>query len=427
MKNLLIHGAKFLSKTSRVLNMGNGSTWPGHIALQINSSIIEELLKDAPTKVIFVVGTNGKTTTSHMLSEIFKENKKSVLQNVSGANLLNGVVSTLILGTNNFGQLTADYAIFEIDENNLSLILEHITPTAILALNLFRDQLDRYGELDSIAKKWNTSFKKLTSNTTLILNADDPLIAYLAKDVQAKVQYFGLSDKEKSQKALADSADSTYCPQCGHKLHYIKIFYSHLGIWDCPNCHVKSPQPQLTESIFPLPGMYNKYNTLAAVLAAQNLEVNQPTIDAALKKVTPAFGRQETLNIDGKKVQIFLSKNPTSMNESLRTITQMQAKNVLLVLNDRIPDGRDVSWIWDIDMEEFLKSIENVTISGDRTYDMGLRLHYADNKNFVTEPQLKVAIHTALDKLNEHQTLFILPTYSAMLDVRKILTGRKIL
>ena len=420
-------GAKFFSVLSRKFNLGHGSTWPGHIALKIRPTIIEDILQKSHTEVILIAGTNGKTTTAKILTTILRESGKRVIQNTSGANLLNGIASTVLLNTNPKGALSADYAVFEVDENSLPIVLQHISPKIIIALDLFRDQLDRYGELDSIAKKWNASFRTLTEQTILILNADDPLIAYLAKDVKAKVAYFGLSEKEERQKNLEHAADSIYCPNCGHKLVYEKVYYSHLGIWHCPSCSVKRPHPTLTQSSYPLPGVYNKYNTLAAVLVAQQLGISQKTIDEALAKVTPAFGRQETLTYKGKSIQLFLSKNPTSMNQSLATISDMKAKNLLLVLNDRIPDGQDVSWIWDIDIERFTKQFTSVTVSGDRTYDMAVRLAYAEYENIIAEPDLKEAITKAVEQTPSNQTLFILPTYSAMLEVRKILTGRKIL
>lgn len=431
MNNSLIVSAKVLSKVSKMLNLGNGSTWPGHLALKVNPTLIDDLLKNAPTKIILVVGTNGKTTTSRILTTILKENGKSVVQNTSGANLVNGIASTLLLNTNPLGKLTADYAVFEVDENSFPLLLQHLTPHGVIALNLFRDQLDRYGELDSIAKKWHKALKQLPSSTHLVLNADDPLIAYLAKDVGAEVSYFGLDHTKKEQKSLEHAADSIYCPQCNTKLTYKKIFYSHLGVWECPNCHVKRPLPQISDSYYPLPGTYNEYNTLAAVLAAKTLSIADKTIDTALHKVTPAFGRQESLKVKGKKVQVFLAKNPTSFNESLRTIADLKAKTVLLVLNDRIPDGRDISWIWDIDTEHFVNNFEHVFVSGDRAYDMALRIQYSQTEKpfgkVLPEENLEKAIQMALEKTDLTDTLFILPTYSAMLEVRKILTGRKIL
>lgn len=438
MKKLLSLGAKLVSKLSKSFNLGNGSTWPGHIALSLDENIISHLLNNSTIQTILIVGTNGKTTTVKMLATILEQSGKKVIQNTSGANLLNGIASSLLLHTNYHGKLSADYGVFEVDENNLPLVLQHMKPTIVVALNLFRDQLDRYGELDSIAKKWNKAFHQLPPETTLVLNADDPLIAYVAKDVTAKVVYFGLPEATKGTKELQHGADSVYCPNCGHKLDYKKVFYSHLGIWSCPSCGVKRPFPDEMPVTSPLPGLYNTYNTYAASLTAHELDIAQKVIDAGLQKVTPAFGRQEKVTIDGKHVQIFLSKNPISMNESLRTIAEMKAKHVLFVLNDRIPDGLDVSWIWDIDLESYRDTFSKIFVAGDRVYDFGLRITYSKNdkfliSNFKSDPNVQMfenlheALRAALEVINQNETLYILPTYSAMLEVRKILTGRKIL
>ena len=427
MRNLsLILLGKTINHLSKTLNLGSGSTWPGHIALKLSKNIIKDLLKNSATKIILVVGTNGKTTTTKILSTILEENDYKVFENSSGANLLNGIASSLLLNTNFQEKLTADFAIFEVDENNVPLVLQEITPSAIIALDLFRDQLDRYGELDSIAKKWTESFSHLPPSTHLILNADDPLIATLGKNTSAKVQYFGLN--EGSKQSLSHAADTTYCPNCNHKLDFEKITYSHLGTWHCTHCGLKRPKVQVSNTYFPLDGVYNKYNTLAAVLTARMLGLDTKQIATSLHTVTPAFGRQEKLAYKSKDVQIFLSKNPTGFNESLRTIQRLKAKHVLILLNDRIPDGTDVSWIWDIDFEDNLKNFESITVSGDRTYDMALRLQYADRSLAMQiEDNLEKALVVATKTTHDDQTLFILPTYTAMLDVRKIITGRKIL
>lgn len=423
---------KTVSNISKLTNHGSGSTWPGHIALGLEKNYIKNLLKTSPTQIILIVGTNGKTTTGKMLTTILQKNKKRVFQNGSGANLINGIASALLTNTTLTGKLTADYAIFEVDENNLPLVLEELTPKAIIALDLFRDQLDRYGELDSIAKKWEKAFEKLPLSTHLILNADDPLIAYLGHNTHATVSYFGLDQTKEDGHALQHAADSLYCPKCNNKLAFQKIFYSHLGMWRCPHCKLHRPVPNLASSYYPLDGSYNKYNTLAAVLTAHLLGIQPDNIQQALHTVTPAFGRQEKLIINGRHVQIFLAKNPTSFNEALRTIHEKKAKYVAFVLNDRIPDGRDVSWIWDIDIEQYAQDFSSIFVSGDRAYDMALRIAYANekensHKNLRTFVQLNDMLRHAISETPENETLYILPTYSAMLDVRKILTGRKIL
>ncbi|MCL5113857.1 MAG: Mur ligase family protein [Patescibacteria group bacterium] len=448
----LILFGKLIIKFSQILNLGNGSTWPGHIALSVNRNLIKDVLKNSNIKTILIAGTNGKTTTSKLLQTILENSGKKVFRNESGANLLNGIASSLIANSS-LSKINYDYAIFEIDENSLPLVLENITPHFVILLNLFRDQLDRYGEVDSIVRKWKESISKLPKETTLILNADDPQIAYLGQKINAATFYFGLSDKKLNIGKLQHAVDSIYCPNCGKKLDFKSVYFSHLGEWSCLSCELKRPNIDLSKtSSYPLSGIYNMYNTHASSLASLKIGVSESVIDSSLKNFSPAFGRQEKLSIDGKFVQIFLSKNPTSLNESLRTVRDLEepacnasvsvagGKNILLALNNRIPDGRDVSWIWDVDFEDFLID-GNITVTGDRAYDMTLRIKYAiknselkiknslkiSNLKFKIEDDLKKAISLALEQTKETETLYILPTYSAMLEVRKILTGKKIL
>lgn len=431
---------KLIILLSQTLNLGSGSTWPGHIALALNRNFIKDILALHPKggklrklKIIIVAGTNGKTTTGRLITSIIRENNKTYLQNKAGANLLNGLASTLIKGVNLFslprslpGILNADYLIFESDEYALPKVIEQTNPDYIVCLNLFRDQLDRYGEVDSIAKKWHEKFKKLKKNTTLILNVDDPQISFLEIGTKAKVLHFGLETNDDGNH-IKHGADSAHCPNCGSKLEYESVFFSHLGVWKCSNCQLKRPELDVPSIGFhSLVGTYNKYNTLAAYLFAKQEKINQSVINNTFRNFTPAFGRQEKINYKGKNVQIFLSKNPTSFNESLQTIKFLGGKNLLFVLNDRIPDGLDVSWIWDISFEEILDKDMNIALSGDRVYDMAIRLKYAEQLTHV-EPNLKKAINKMVESLDINETLFILPNYSSMLDTRKILTGRKIL
>ena len=422
---ILIFG-KIFSFLSRQFNLGHGSTWPGHIALKINPNFVKDYFLNNKTKVIIICGTNGKTTTSKLIETILKENKKRVFINSSGANLLNGIASSIILSSSLFKKENYDFAIFEVDENSIPEINKTLDPDYIIALNLFRDQLDRYGEIDTITKKWKESFKNLSKNSVLILNADDPQIAYLGNNIKNKSLYFGLNEKNNNK--ISHGADSTYCPRCFNALTYDSVYFSHLGNWKCEKCGLEKPKTNISSlPYYPLAGEYNKYNSLAGVLLAKNENIKEEIIKTSLKKFTPAFGRQEEFILKNRKIKIFLSKNPTSFNESLATINSLKANNILIVLNDRIPDGLDVSWIWDAHAEELLQNINNITVSGDRCYDLGLRLRYAGSSEFKIEPDLKNAINLSLEKTNQNQTLYILPTYSAMLDVRKLIIGKKIL
>lgn len=423
----LITIGKTISQISKTLNRGNGSTWPGHIALKGNKNFIKEFLRESNMKVIIVAGTNGKTTTSSLLATSLAKNGYSILQNESGANLLNGVASTLILNTNASGKLTQDFAIFEVDENALPQVLKQVTPDYLVLLNLFRDQLDRYGEIHTIAKKWQDVLGLLPESTKLILNADDPQIAYLGNDLQTENLYFGLSQSSDSKHATPQAADSTFCPRCGASLLFSETVFSHLGKWECKHCGLKRPDvDQNSFDYYPLSGTYNKYNTNAAVLVLREIGLQNKEIIASLQNFAPAFGRQETIQYLNKNVQLFLSKNPTSFNQSFATIKELQASTLLIVLNDRIPDGRDVSWIWDTDLSGINK-FKHILVAGDRVYDMAIRIKYENYKNLQTFDNLEKAINTGVGLTGKDETFFILPTYSAMLDSRKILTGKKIL
>ena len=417
---------KILARTLRLLNLGSGSTWPGHIALFFNENFIEELLYKNKLKLVLIAGTNGKTTAASLVKHILEQAGYSVLQNKSGANLENGLASTLIEGANLNKKINFDYLIFESDENTLPTLLDKIEPDYLILLNLFRDQLDRYGELDSIIKKWLKGISKLSPRTSLILNSDDPQIYYFSESTSAKIYFFGLSSS--GDGSLSHGADSIFCPRCNTKLNFSKVFYSHLGIWDCKKCGLKREKPSLSSSLFyPLEGLYNQYNTNASSLFAKLSNIPNTTLKKALKSFTPAFGRQEKISLNNKDVQIFLSKNPISFNESLSTIGTHSPKNLLIVLNDRVPDGLDISWIWDITIEASLDKKTKIFISGDRLWEMYLRLKYSSFQNLFPFENLNEAIQKAIASTKNDEILYVLPNYSAKLEIRNILLGRKIL
>ncbi|HBB76098.1 MAG: hypothetical protein A2186_03840 [Candidatus Levybacteria bacterium RIFOXYA1_FULL_41_10] len=428
MKNfLLIFLGKLILKLSRLFNLGSGSTWPGHIAISINPNFTTDVLRKSKSKIIIIAGTNGKTTTSLLIQTILEGAGYKTLHNKSGANLENGIASTLLEGISLGGRLPFDFLLFESDENTLPNLLEQINPDYLVLLNLFRDQLDRYGELDSIAKKWKKGIYGLLEKSTLILNADDPQISFFSEDTRAKTYFFGIKSPL-SGSSIAHGADSIFCPKCSSKLTFSQVFYSHLGIWSCTGCGLKRKTPQLSASShYPLEGLHNKYNVNAASLLAKVLRIPQSSLNKSLTRFEPAFGRQEKLIVDNKSVQIYLSKNPTSLNETLSILNTHKATDVLIILNDRVPDGLDVSWIWDVNFENHLSKNTVISVSGDRLWDMSLRLKYAGFKKIISFPNLDDAIKNSLENTRPGNTLFILPNYSAMLETRKILTGKKIL
>ena len=417
--------AKSAGYVSQLLNMGAGTTWAGKTSLTIFPQAISSLSQQLTHRIV-VVGTNGKTTTTAMIAHILSTTGMRVVHNATGANLRNGIAGCLVRYSLATGHMNADVGVFEVDEAELKHVIHELDPTIIVMLNLFRDQLDRYGELDAIAREWNNALSRISKKTKLVVNADDPLIAHIGEVSNRSVAYFGLSRGKKRH--IADlTADSSYCISCGSKLTYEWISYAHLGKWSCGSCGRKRPHISAPHVTNPLAGTYNMYNTLAAFLTCSLAGISIPAVQEALESFTPVFGRQESLRVKGRTVQILLSKNPAGFNESMRTVIAHDRHPVVIIaLNDRIVDGTDVSWIWDTDIESLVDSSLHIVCTGDRAWDMGVRVKYAAKSHVTIEPDLKKAVDIGLKKINDGQMLYILPTYSAMLDIRKILTGRKI-
>lgn len=417
---------KLVLLVSRALNIGYGGTWPGEIMLRIYPGVLSFLSRQIKKGVILVAGTNGKTTTSLMIKSVLESQSFKVIHNRSGANLDNGLVSSFIGEMPLWRKKIFDYAVFEVDENTLPIILNQITPDILICLNLFRDQLDRYGEVDTIAEKWHQAITRLPKTSTVILNSDDHQIAFLGRHLAAKTLYFGIDEPALFEKEKEHATDSLFCLNCQNRLDFTGFYYSHIGVWHCPTCGLNRPKPDFSQPVNTLPGLYNRYNSLAAIASLKTLKVSQEKINKELKTFSPAFGRQEEFKLKGKMVKVFLSKNPAGFNESIKTVLELGATTLLIVLNDRIPDGRDVSWIWDVDFER-IPLRKKIVVSGDRVYDLALRLNYASKEKLIIKGVLKKALHEALRATPAKGTLFCLPTYSAMLELRKILTGKKIL
>ena len=429
---------KIVTAIVQKLRLGAGSVLPGEISRRLHPKLLPLLCSQVREGIVLIVGTNGKTTTSLLLRSILEAQGAKVTHNATGANLINGLVTALLADTNLLGRLKADYAILEVDENIFPLVLQQCKPQIILGLNLFRDQLDRYGEVDTISEKWQCAIARIPESTLVILNADDPTLCHLGQNLPQQVRFFGLSEPQLYLEAIPHAVDSIYCPVCGASLNYQGVYLSHLGDYQCSACDFTKAKLDINSAEWGqiLVGVYNKYNTLAAALTAETLGISAPLIKDSIQNFRAAFGRAEELDIKGTLVRILLSKNPVGMNETIRTVNEIKAQGkaetVLLVLNDRAPDGTDVSWIWDVDTEQLMAQGGTIVISGDRVYDMALRIQYSQkilndpHVNLIIEENLKQAVTTALKATPPEHTLHILPTYSAMLEVRQLLTGRKI-
>jgi UDP-N-acetylmuramyl tripeptide synthase len=447
MKLFAIWLGKLALVLTRVLHLGSGTTFPGLLAEKIDKDIVKKLSQGLKYGAIIVTGTNGKTTTSKMIAEILYEEGFNVLHNPSGSNLTRGIASALIHSTNFFGtRHNSDVAVFEVDEATMPEATTKIRPKVVLVTNLFRDQLDRYGELDKTAAIVGSSLRGFT-DLTVVLNADDPLVTSLSKYAEGSVKYFGLDDKSVStdSKAAMDSKD---CLECGNEFDYSTRYFGHLGVWKCAKCGAERPKVNYTatdiklmpESLsfkmnlkeplsieMSLPGLYNVYNALAAGAVAEVVGGGGPAVAAALRNFSAAFGRMEVLNIESRKAMLLLVKNPTGANQALAaTLSEKKPKQIMFALNDNFADGTDISWIWDIDFESFDLTGHTFVVSGIRAEDMALRLKYAgvDAKRVMIEKD-PVKATLALTKIpNKGETCFIFPTYTAMMDIRNAYTDK---
>lgn len=428
--SLAIIVAKITNQLCRLTPGLGGTALPGLLALKIDKNLLQKLIKKNQLDSIIITGTNGKTTTSRLLAHILKQAKVPYIQNRSGSNLARGITSSIINNLSASGQLSSKLAIFEVDEAVVPHLAKLLNPKIILFNNLFRDQLDRYGEIDTILSKWKQALKTLSNQTTVIYNCDDPSLEYLTKDIKNKIS-FGLNKKHSKTKPLASSADAIFCLKCHQPLNFTHIFTSHLGHYSCPSCNFKRSTPQSNLNFKSnLPGVYNLYNLLAATTISKALKINQITIIKSLKSFTPAFGRGETFKQKGLNIKIFLVKNPTGYNAILETLAQtknIKTSLLLLILNDNIADGTDISWIWDVDFNYLKYQKAPIIVSGTRAHDLALRLKYAGIKP--SRLILVGSIKKALKKLSNQKgsSAYILPTYTAMLQLREILKKQKLL
>ena len=448
---LAIALGKIAGGLTRVLRLGGGTAIPGLTALKLSPGILERLLEAIPQGFVFVTGTNGKTTTTAMLSRILSVAGNDVLTNRTGSNLSRGLVSHLIQHTNFSGRLKLQpnsIGVFEVDEAALIAILPYTPPRVVLLTNLFRDQLDRYGEIDSISKEWGRVIHASGKGLHVVLNADDPAVVHAGARGHGEISTYGVQAAPNAR-APDEWADSASCPLCSARLDYRGMTYSHLGDYVCPDCGFERPTPGLAATKInavglnpahfslrradsldridlDLPGLFNAYNALAAAAAAFALGVSAEDVKTGLEGFRPAFGRAERTLVDGVELVFLLVKNPAGANEVLRSLRQdPEPANYLMALNDRAADGEDVSWIWDIDFDGLQAT--SIVVTGDRAEDLALRLKYAGLSG---APLVTVDAdrESALARvLGGDGKVNVLATYTAMLELRKLLVARGVL
>ncbi len=431
---------------------GRGATaLPGLVTLQLDPDYIAALTRSLPHGVVLVSGTNGKTTTSRMLADVTRSAGWSPIHNRSGSNLERGIAGALLADSSWRAEPRGDVGLFEVDEASLSRVLRRITPGVVVVTNLFRDQLDRYFEIDQLAKRIGDAVAELDPKTILVLNADDPIVAFLGTRHRGTVVYFGVDDPSVGGKVPQTISDATRCPRCKQPLQYERVILAHEGEWSCPSCGLARPPrdvaalrvrlgPSSSEIdlrlpvasafdpvVVPLPGLYNAYNALAAIAAARALDIALPTAARAIAAFHPAFGRLEQLPVDGRLVRLVLVKNPAGFNAAIGALLETgRTPRLLAALNDRDADGRDVSWIWDADFESLAPAIEHAVATGIRSRDLANRLKYAG----VPRERIEVvddwggAIDRAVGGVPQGGELVVIATYTAMLALRGELARR---
>jgi UDP-N-acetylmuramyl tripeptide synthase len=433
----------------RMIRYG-GTSMPGKIALLIYPGILKELSK--PFKIIAITGTNGKTTTSRIIGQVLKENGIGYITNKSGANMLNGIITSFIEAVNIKGKSSVSTALFEIDEAAFNKIVEHFEPHVIVVTNFFRDQLDRYGEVYSSLNSVLSGIRK-TPGSTLVLNADDSLCASLGRESGNRVIYYGFSSTAWGCMENTVNNDATFCLYCKTGYDYKNHVYGHLGGFVCRKCGYRRPESTVTcigidelnenytavkldlngtivDASVNLPAIYNIYNALAGCACGIAMGFSYDSIIKALNTFECGFGRMETIKIGDKIIRIILIKNPTGFNQVLDyVLNENKEFNISFLINDNAADGRDISWLWDVNIEKLEKIYDKIIaayVSGTRGLDMAVRLKYADfdTKKIKHIEGYNRLIDEAQETTPENCTFYILPTYTAMLDIRSVLKNK---
>jgi lipid II isoglutaminyl synthase (glutamine-hydrolysing) len=447
--------ARATGRISRRSGRGGGTTLPGRILLRLAPDAISRLGRGLTAGTAIVSATNGKTTTAGMIAATLAAAGREPVHNRAGSNMTWGVATALL-------EQRGDEGLFEVDEAWLPRVASELDPKLIVLGNLFRDQLDRYGELETLADEWAALVAERAGRSEFVLNADDPLIADLGRDRKLArrpgITYFGVEDPSQALPELQHAFDAKHCRRCGAPYAYERAFVGHLGHYSCPECDADRPAPDVVaervelhgmrgstvavrtpagevELALPLPGLYNVYNALAALAAALRLDVALDVAAAGLASAKAAFGRVETVPVGGKAVSILLIKNPAGANEVLRTLRlesgpggdrapAAEGIDLWIALNDGIADGRDVSWVWDADFELLAGAVRRVVCAGTRAPEMAVRLKYAgiDPATIAVEERIEPSLDRAVAEAPAR--LFALPTYTALLELRTLLASR---
>lgn len=456
---LAVTAGKLAAWASKTLTKGAGTSLPGVVALKVFPQVLKALAHQVPKQgIIGITGTNGKTTSAGLIAAFLEAKPTQVIHNQLGANMLSGITSALLLQTDATACLKADNLVLEIDEASLTKVTAQAPLHTLAVTNLFRDQLDRYGELDTTAQCITNAFPNVSG--AIILNADEPLVASMGKHIPTGVKPlffgidslpFGQSDSDSSIQAdggVPFPLEVCSCPSCGTDLSYTHRFYAQVGHYHCENCGYQRPTPSVLGTVLKqspaeavlqinantlgltepfelktsLVGTFNLYNLLLAVTVGLLHGVSPQTMQLALNAYEGVFGRAERRTVQGKAVQVLLIKNPAGATEVLKLVEQDPNARLLIAINDDYADGRDVSWLWDAPFERLTQATAPLFVSGRRSGDMAVRLQYAGipADAIIEQGNLKIGLKQALDAVQPHETLYILPTYTVLLQLRTL-------
>ncbi len=443
--------AKLAAGLSRALGLGGGTTLPGRVARGIAPDLIGQLARRLPRGALLVTGTNGKTTTARLISHIFSEASLTPVHNRAGANLSAGIAAALVQFASVQGTPRGQVGVFEVDEATVPALQEALKPRVLVFTNLFRDQLDRYGEIDLIADRWRAVVRALPPEVAVVFNADDPLVSEVAMHHRGTRYPFGIDDASCSLATMEHAADARYCYECGIPYRYEAVYFGHMGVYRCISCGKARPMPLVAATdvtrrgvdgseftlktptgTIPvrttLPGVYNIHNVLAATACTLEFGIPLETIVRGIGSFAPAFGRAERIAVEGRTAIVLLAKNPAGFNEVLRTVVgeTMDGAHLVIAINDLTADGRDISWLWDVDFEMLQERAHHVVVSGRRAEEMALRLKYGGVASGMVTVQhdLERAFDAAMKMVPAGGRLYVLPTYTALLELRRALHRR---
>lgn len=430
-----------------------GTSLPGAVARKVAPDLLRALAAQPPQGVVAITGTNGKTTTAKMLASICEAAGWDVAHNRAGANLIAGVTTAFIQAADWKGRVDRSVGLLEIDEATMPRACQEMRPKVAVVTNFFRDQLDRFGELEHTVELVARGLAHLAPGGRAALNADDPNCARLGAGLRAAPLYYGLQVEATRPGAAGQAGDARHCVQCGSPYEYRVLHFAHLGDYRCPACGHRRPEPQVyidrlwdvgargssfrlvtpegaCEVRLQIPGLYNVYNALAAAAGAVALGLPLPAIRQGLEATTSQFGRMESIAIGDRQVFMALVKNPAGFDSVIQTVLQAGArKNLVIAINDRYADGTDVSWLWDVDFEALAghqSEVNFVICTGLRAEDMAVRLKYAglDPAKIVVEKDPERALKQGLRFIQPGDLLYILPTYTAMLEIRGLIARK---